>query len=172
MPDLYKQTANREVERLRLSLYGLQSRLERIDPATEIAGDMSRYFCVRISGFLEQAVVAYSRSLVEQSSWGPGQAHGLSHLKKSFNANSSALQTAVMRFSKKWAEELGDLLAADERSQRLNALLGIRNDIAHGKNQGVSLSQANDYLKLVEEVIDWFACRFEPLPGAERCSEP
>jgi hypothetical protein len=54
----------------------------------------------------------------------------------------------------------------DERRSRINALLGIRNDIAHGKNQGVSRTQAWQYFELVNNVLEWILTRLDPIPRA------
>ncbi len=66
------------------------------------------------------------------------------------------------RFSRAWEEDLRQYLADEDRYARLNALVGIRNDIAHGKNQGVSTSQALSYYELANDIVRWFSDRLEP----------
>jgi len=56
------------------------------------------------------------------------------------------------------------LLAKDELGQSINALLGIRNDIAHGKNQGISRVGAFEYYLAADAIVDFFLERFEPQP--------
>ena len=92
---------------------------------------------------------------------------GLSWIERPPNPRADEIIKLVSRFDSKWAQELEILLSEDERRTRVNSLLGIRNDIAHGKSQGVSKRQALEYYDLVVEIIDWVLDRFEPLPGRQ-----
>lgn len=161
----YSTAGRSEVDRLRKSLDSLLDRASKVDSATELAGDMNRFVTVRVCGFLEQSLLALGRSAAERYASTISQTFAASHLARSFNPSSESVVKFVKRFSTKWGSELTALLEADERGQRLNSLVGLRNDIAHGKNQGVSLNQARGYLVVVDEVVEWIACRLEPRPG-------
>jgi hypothetical protein len=126
---------------------------------------MNRYLCVRVSGFLEQALLAATRSLCEARSSRECLRFGLSWLERAPNPRADEILKLVNRFDSSWSQELELLLAEDERRTRINSLLGIRNDIAHGKNQGVSSVQAWEYYRLAVEIVEWILDRFEPLPG-------
>ncbi len=133
---------------------------------------MNRYLCVRVSGFLEQTLLSLGRSACEQMSGGIGLDFALSWLERAPNPSSREIVRFVGRFSHRWATELEKILSTDQRSDRLNALVGIRNDIAHGKNQGVSAVQAFGYYELVVELVDWIADRLEPKPSLGPASSP
>jgi hypothetical protein len=163
----YKSTARTEINRLKKSLTDLYDRCNQLDSSSEISGDMNRYLCVRVSGFLEQSLLAAARSLCEKRSSGEALRFSLSWLERAPNPRADEIIKLVSRFDSKWAQELEILLSEDERRTRVNSLLGIRNDIAHGKNQGVSKRQALEYYNLVVEIIDWVLDRFEPLPGRQ-----
>jgi hypothetical protein len=102
--------------------------------------------------------------LAEEEARNATLAFSLSWLDKPGNPRAKNLLRLTGRFSSRWRGELDDLLKADERGVRVNSLVGIRNDIAHGKNQGVSRAQAFEYYELVDEVIDFFLERFDPTP--------
>jgi hypothetical protein len=91
----------------------------------------------------------------------------MSWLDRTPNLSSDALLYLVGRFNRSAADDLGEFLAIEERGSSLNALIGIRNDVAHGRNQGLSRMQAWQYLEVVELVIEWFLDKFDPISGDE-----
>jgi hypothetical protein len=161
----YRTSARTEINRLKRSLEKLYLRCDQLDSGSEISGDMNCYLCVRVSGFLEQSLLAASRSLCEARSSRESLKFSLSWLERAPNPRADEIIRLVNRFDANWSQELRTLLSEDERQTRINSLLGIRNDIAHGKNQGVSKTQAWEYYQLAVEVVDWILDRFEPLPG-------
>lgn len=165
-------SARHEIDRLRKGLDVLFERAFAVDAGSEIAGDVNRYLCVRVCGFAEQALLATGRAACERMSGGIGRSFSLSWLERSFNPSSDNVSKFVRRFSPTWAEEFVLYLSDEERSSRLNALVGIRNDIAHGKNQGVSPVQARDYYALVIDITEWIADRLDPKPGMQPASVP
>ena len=164
-------SARYDMGRLTEELDRLFDRADELDRGSEIAGDINRYLCVRVSGLLEQSILMLADRifLVGQHI---GQQFGLSWLERAPNPSKVEIVKFVGRFSSCWADELTALLKDDERGTRLNSLIGIRNDVAHGKNQGVSLMQARGYYELVREVIDWVADRLEPKAGMSAASTP
>ncbi|CAI7974122.1 HEPN_RiboL-PSP domain-containing protein [Frankia sp. Hr75.2] len=155
--------ARPKVQRIKESLDELYLRADpRNISDPELAGDLSRYLCVRVSGFLEQAVVLILREYCSRNSWGSVQAFAHSWLDKAPNMNSQALVKLVRRFDPSWADDLIDFLADDERYSSLNALVGIRNDIAHGRDQSLSRENVWNYLRVTEEIIEWLLVRLEP----------
>jgi hypothetical protein len=160
----YLPSARREIDRLRRDLEDLFLRSGEIDEADELSADLSRYLCVRVSGFLEQALAYCGRSLCERGSWGNAQKFSLSWLRQTPNPRADQIVKFVQRFDDAWAEDLVDLLGDNERGQTINALLGIRNEVAHGKSQGISHNRVLEYFEVVEEIVAFLLERFEPLP--------
>lgn len=105
----------------------------RADPRSisnpEVAGDLARYLCVRVSGYLEQSTGVILRGYCEKNSWGDAQQFAMSWLDRTPNLSSQTLLQLVGRFNKTSADELSQFLTIDERGSSLNALIGIRNDI-------------------------------------------
>jgi hypothetical protein len=163
----YRTSARTEISKLKRSLEDLFLRCDQLDSGSEISGDMNRYMCVRVSGFLEQSLLAAARSLCEARSSREALRFSLSWLERAPNPRSDEIVKLVNRFDSAWSQQLRELLSEDERQTRVNSLLGIRNDIAHGKNQGVSKTQVWEYYQLAVELVDWVLDRFEPLPGKQ-----
>jgi HEPN superfamily RiboL-PSP-like protein len=152
-----------QVQRLRRELDQLYARADPRDfDDPEIAADMGRYLCLRVSGFLEQATSIILREFCEKNSWGDVQDFALSWLDRMPNLSHGELVKLVGRFNKKAAQELDEFLLKEERKSRLNALIGIRNDVAHGKQQGMSRQQAWGYYEVVDLVIEWLLDKFAP----------
>jgi hypothetical protein len=157
----HRTSARTQVLRLRRQVEELINRVERVDEADELAADLSRYICVRTVGFLEQSITLCGRSIVSEA-WGASQRFGLSWLNTTFNPRTDAIVKFVHRFDERWAAEIETYLAENENGQKVNALIGIRNDIAHGRNQGVSRLRALEYFETVSDLVDQILDRFEP----------
>ena len=107
------------------------------------------------------------RCACEARSSREGLRFSLSWLERAPNPRSDEILKLVNKFDVEWSRQLKELLSEDERQTRVNSLLGIRNDIAHGKNQGVSKTQVWEYYQLAVEIVEWVLDRFEPLPGKQ-----
>lgn len=142
-------SARFEITKLQSSLDKLFERAFALDAGSEVAGDINRYLCIRVAGFLEQSLLASGRCVSESMAFSLGQTWALSWLERGPNPSRREVEKFVGRFSSAWGGEIATYLDVDQRGQRLNALVGIRNDIAHGKNQGVSAAQAFGYYTVV-----------------------
>jgi len=155
--------ARHEIARLKKDLEELYV---RADPRTvgdlELAADLGQYLCLRVSGYLEQATAVILRDFCVKNSWGPVQHFAHSWLDRMPNLSSDALIKMVRRFNGEWANELDEFLQYEERKTSLNSLVGIRNGVAHGKQQGLSRNRAWEYFELVESIIEWLLERFVP----------
>ncbi|MFC4116498.1 HEPN domain-containing protein [Nonomuraea zeae] len=159
----HSTSARWQIKKLRQDLEDLYVRADpRLFSDQEVAADIGRYLCVRVSGFLEQATSVIFREYCEKNSWGEVQAFALSWLDRMPNLSHDALVKLVSRFSREASVELKEFLDKEERRSRINALIGLRNDIAHGKQQGMSRGQAWEYYEVAEQVIDWLLDKFHP----------
>ncbi|MFD7213131.1 HEPN domain-containing protein [Streptomyces cyaneofuscatus] len=157
----HSQSAHMQIKRLKTSIEELYVRSDpRGIEDLEVASDLGRYLCVRVSGFLEQATQVILRDYCSRNSWGEVQAFAHSWLDRMPNLSADALIKLVKRFNNSWASELEEMLSKEERRASLNALIGIRNDVAHGKQQGMSRNQAWEYYELADEIVDWLLGRF------------
>jgi HEPN superfamily RiboL-PSP-like protein len=160
----YAPTARVEIARLRKDLDQLVERCEQIDPAEEARADAFRFAHLRLAGFLEQALMSAGKAVCFQMSGGQAQAFGLSWLERIRNPKAGEVVHFVERFDSDWACQLAEWLDNDERKSTLNALMRLRNDIAHGRSSGASASTFVDYYVVVYELVDWLLERFDPLP--------
>src|SRR3954453_8582903 len=98
---------------------------------------LARFLVVRSCGFLEQTVLQVCRGYVSERSGGPVRTFSQSWLERSPNPSPSALTLLAGRFDAAWADDLMELLEADDqRLQReIEFLVDRRNKIAHGLNE-------------------------------------
>lgn len=161
---VYNPQGRTEVARLRKGIEDLFVRCGQVEEESEVVGDLNRYLCVRVAGFLEQSLMSVTRAHCEQLSYGNVKTFALSGLERSPNPRAEKVVALVRRFHADWGAELEEILGTDERGNRLDALVGLRNQIAHGKSQGVSRTQVWEYFQVASEVADWLVDKFEPQP--------
>jgi hypothetical protein len=154
------------VARARKDLHDLVARIDDANHPSEIDADLRKYQCIRIAGFVEQALLSSCRALCPRESFARGESFTMSWLERAPNPRADEIARIVRRFDTAWADEFEDFLSEYERGNRINALLGIRNQVAHGKDQGVSKVSAEGYLEVASEIVDWLLERFDPLPEA------
>lgn len=128
----------------------------------ETQADLVKYFCVRVVGFLERTCQEAGSSVVHRMAGAQAARFASSHLRKSFNPKPGRITEFAARFDVDWSQRLETFLVDDERGTRLGALVGIRNAIAHGKDQGIGSQNAFAYRALVDELVDELAAHFEP----------
>ena len=149
-----------EIQRLQRSLDDVFARADSDEHDLEVRGDLARYACLRLAGFLEQTLLSLGRHCAGKMSGGQAQAFAMSHLRKSFNPSSEAILKFIGRFDVKWRAELEDLFGTDELGQTISAVVGIRNELAHGKDQSVSIGRLREYRKKIDQVVGFLLEKF------------
>lgn len=126
---------------------------------------LARLLVLRSCGHLEQTVAACARGYIEGKSGGPLRSFGLSWLSRSRNPSEATLLTFAGKFDALWAQDLEYLLAENNELLRnqLNNLVGYRNKIAHGENQGVNREKALALCDAAEEIADWWIRSLNPI---------
>ena len=81
----YKPAGRTEIAKLRKSLDELFERAFAEDAASEVAGDLTRLLCIRVSGFLEQSMLTLGRSACDRMSGGVVKDFALSGLERAPN---------------------------------------------------------------------------------------
>jgi hypothetical protein len=123
---------------------------------------MYRYAYIQLAGFLEQSLLFAGRSLIHRRAVAEAREHGLTHLERfGRNPTEGVILAFVGRFSDHWAAELADWLAVDNRGDQIDALVGIRNGIAHGTSFGGGARSFDGYYVVVTDLVEWLVQRFE-----------
>jgi hypothetical protein len=159
----YSPVARTAIARLQKDFDAFVKRCEGAE--LDAAADMYQYAYVRLCGLLEQALVSLGLAVATRLAQAEAQAFGLSHLTR-FDRNPRDVEILkyVARFSDVWAEDLRAWFEIDDRGDRINSLVGIRNGIAHGSSFGGSKTWFADYYVVVYELLDRLLDRFDPKP--------
>lgn len=131
----------------------------------ELRSDLAKHLCILISGWLEAAAYELARQRCRKHSSGPVLSYCLSQLSWTRNPNADALLELVGFFDLAWQDAFEKTLTL-ERKSAVNSIVGLRNDIAHGKLQGtssMSIVRVRAYYERVAEVVDYLMDLFDPV---------
>ncbi len=144
-----------------MSVYTVAAHRSRIDAVfARAAGvtdgqtqaDMSRYLCVLVSGFMEQATrhiygeCARVRSSPQVARYVERQLDGF------MNANASKLCQITGAFDGKWGQDLEYYLAG-QRKDALDSIIANRHQIAHGRDVGLTYIRMKSYYGEVKGIV-------------------
>ena len=145
-----------EVSRLRRRLDATLSRAPNSTADIEVQADFAKYFCVLVSGFLENAVIALLLDVAERRS-APEIAYFVERqLDWWTNPNAEKIAKLLGDFNPDWRLDAETYLV-DERKATVNSLVSLRHRIAHGESVGTSLGQVTAYYATAVEVVAFIA---------------
>jgi hypothetical protein len=130
----------------------------------EVTAALARFLVVRACGYLEQVSEECCKAYLVGKSMPRVAGFGSRWLGRGANPTSPRLVELVHRFDANWAIELETFLQADDELlwQQVNHLVGLRNQVAHGENEGTGTVKALELVGHAEMVADWFVNRFDP----------
>jgi hypothetical protein len=143
----------------------LDATFKRIDTANleaEILSDFARYLCVLVSGYLEKAI--YELLLEHARNNGaPSLQRFVDHRTKRFtNATSGKLADLLGDFHSEWSEQFEDYISG-ELKDGINAVVDLRNNIAHGGSVGVTYRTISNYYDRIKKVVEYLTDLLVPL---------
>jgi hypothetical protein len=149
-------TGRAEVRSLEQRLDAAFKRIGSVALESEIQSDFARYLCVLVSGYLEKAVYELVLEHARRNG-APSLQRFVDHRTKRFtNATSGKLKDLLDDFSPGW----GDLFEAyvdGEIKDGINAVVDLRNSIAHGGSVGVTYRTISDYYMRVKKAVGFIA---------------
>ncbi len=150
----------------------LQQRLENTlgrapGPTTdiEVQADFAKYFCILVSGFIENAIIALILDFAQKRSSLEVALYIERQLNYWANPNCEKIIQLLGGFSQNWRDHAEKYLV-DEKKDSVNSLVSLRNKIAHGESVGTSLSQIKGYFAVVLKVIQFIANLTDPPTAA------
>lgn len=151
-----------QVARLQQRLETTLSRAPSPTTDIEIQSDFAKYFCVLVSGFLENALVALVLDYCERKGSSSEVALFIERqLEYWTNPNTEKINQLLGDFSRDW-RLAAEAFLIDERKAAVNSLVALRHKIVHGESVGTSLGQVKDYYSTVLEVVDFVADLVDP----------
>lgn len=118
----------------------------------EIKAHMSKYFCVLISGYLENVLKFLVANYSEGSSPQAISAYVQNTMRSATNLSGEKLSKLLKRFDDDWE---GDFLniVSEQQLESLNSIISNRNSIAHGQQDNISYSLIGQYFSDVKQIV-------------------
>lgn len=131
----------------------LESLVKRAESVADIQiqSDLACYICVRVSGLLEQSLYDCLLDYTIKHSNGTVASFVERQLDKFQNAKSGKIGDLLGAFDPTWKSEFE---VRPER-EHIDAVVGLRHQIAHGENTGVTLGTIKSYLASVNLFLAW-----------------
>jgi hypothetical protein len=142
-----------EVDRQRQQLDATFTRAVAVGADPELLSDYARYLCVLVSGFLEQAVGEILIEYVRTHSDNRVQQHFEQRLRKLTNLKTERLIGVLGSFDPDWRRHL-EMFLVDEYKDAVDGIVDLRNNIAHGRNVGITMTRVQNYYVRIKGVVE------------------
>lgn len=125
---------------------------------------LTRFLIIRACGYLERVVHETVVGHLQERSYGTARSFVMSWLDRSSNPSCENLLKILGRLDSGMQIELQEIFDADNKrlSQKVALLVGRRNQIAHGENEGLNSQTALELVSVSKEIADWFILRLDP----------
>lgn len=118
----------------------------------ELKAHLSKYFCVRISGYLENVLKILVANYSEGSSPRAVSNYLQNDLKNVTNLSEERMQRVLTKFSEDWYTDfIGKV--TEQQLQSLNSIISNRNSIAHGQQDNISYKVIGQYYTDLKGIV-------------------
>ncbi len=117
-----------------------------------IKAEMSKYFCICISGYLENVIKILISEYCTNASQKPLVNYLHQDLKNITNLSDEKIQKFLNKFSNEWNDTYCNKIT-DQQKQSLNSIISNRNNIAHGQPCTISYNMVKQYYNDLKGVI-------------------
>jgi len=119
----------------------------------EIKSHLARYFCIKISGYLENVIKRLINIYCDGSSPQPIRNYIETEIKNITNLSEEKLLKFLGKFSADWEDKVSRRLSDSHRSS-LNSIISNRNNIAHGQTDSISPKIIEGYYIDIKEIVE------------------
>lgn len=121
----------------------------------ELQAHWARYLCVLIAGMLENGLKLLYAEYTSRCANHAVSRFASFHLDRLMNPKASRFIEVAGIFNPTWGQNFEQFLAINERGEIVNSIMNLRNQIAHGKNAGVSLGRIPEFYRVACEILDY-----------------
>lgn len=143
---------NSQLQRLRDLIEKTQT---ASDEEIELQGHWGRYLCVLAAGFLENALGEVYAEFARRSANAQVANYVSRIVLKVQNPKSHRFVEMATAFSQDWGRSLEDFLSQEGRKEAIDAIINNRNQIAHGRDVGISVVRVKEYLDRCVPVVEF-----------------
>lgn len=149
---MMNQEVARQVQRLR-SLVGKVQEASNND--FDLQAHWARYLCILVSSLVENGLKEIYSEFIKNKAAKPVADYTISYLSKLQNPKAEKVMELVGSFRQEWRAELETFLANDGRRDAIDSIMNNRNQIAHGKDVGVTVVRVSSYLEKAVAVLEF-----------------
>ncbi len=151
------------VDAMRRRLENAFLRAQSVALTDELRADLSRFLCVRTSGFVERSFVELANGYVETKAEPRVASYVSVRLERTTNMDASKLVAALAVFYQPWGVRMQAFFDNDDEAKTaLDSVIGKRHRIAHGHDDGLGLATIQQWFKAVDRVIVELEAIFDP----------
>ncbi|MCK4323380.1 MAG: hypothetical protein KAW89_02540 [Armatimonadetes bacterium] len=118
----------------------------------ELSAHFAKYLCVLASGFIEVSVRAILEDYARRCSNSNVSSFVSKKLERYYNLNWKNILKLVGEFSPDWERRL-EACTDPELQLGVDSIVSVKNQIAHGKDHGISYGQIKQYYKSAVKVV-------------------
>lgn len=130
----------------------LFSKATEVDKDPEVLAHWARYLCILTSGLLDVALPEICSEFTRARSHVYVTNFVRDSTDRSSNFKMERLLTIIGRFSPALAHDVDSVLT-DEEKAAINSVVSLRNELAHGRNSGISYLMMVNYYKCVRQAL-------------------
>lgn len=140
-----------QLENQERKLDDLLRRIEKVED-DELKAHLSKYFCIKISGYLENVVKTLVANYSEGASQKPIVNYIQQDLKNITNLSDEKIRKLLMKFSEEWNTNFSNTIT-EQQIVSLNSIISNRNSIAHGQQDNVSPKVITQYYSDLKAIV-------------------
>lgn len=122
----------------------------------ELSSHWARYIVVRISGLMEEALESILGSYIDDKASPKVAKYAKKQISEGRrNPNTKKIESILRGFHSDWADGFVAFALEEGRKEALDSVINIRHHIAHGRDYGVTISNAKNYYEKCLELISY-----------------
>ena len=141
-----------EILRYQMRLDHLFTKFDQLTGDAEIMAHWSRYLCVLLSGYLENAIRIIFREYTRGKS-APNVYNYVEHKLNEFqNPKMGRIMDLTASFNTHWFRELEES-TDNEMKDVINSIVNIRNQVVHGQDAGITPATLRNYYREAQKFV-------------------
>jgi hypothetical protein len=134
-------------------LDNLFAQVSTIDEGEETKAHLSRYLCVRTSGYIENVTRVLISNFCDGTSPQPISNYIVKRTKYITNLDFKRIKILLSEFNTDWGIEFEGSIT-DQQKSSINSVVSNRNSIAHGNNDSITFRDMSQYYNDTKEVCE------------------
>ena len=119
----------------------------------ELRSHMAKYLCIRISGLMETFFKRKIANYLHGKAPKPVENYVNNMFKTFSSVNTNKIAKTIGGFSNDWERDFCEIITEKQRAS-LDAIIANRHNLAHGKDQGLTLKQIEEHYNEIKKVME------------------